>query len=60
MYNQTLGHGHTMLDQRPGMGESLWTRARPMPSKEPMFASLVERYGEADAARFAEMAPGPA
>ena len=59
MYNQTLGNGHAMLDQRPGMGESLWNRARPMPSKEPMFASLVEQYGEADAARFAEMAPGP-
>ena len=59
MYNQTLGNGHTMLDQRPGMGESLWYRARPMPSKEPMFESLVESYGQADAARFAEMAPGP-
>ena len=59
MYNQTLGHGHTMLDQRPGMGESLWNRARPMPSKEPMYEALVEQYGEADASRLVEMAPGP-
>ena len=59
MYNQTLGHGHTMLDQRPGMGESLWSRARPMPSKEPMYEALVEQYGEADASRLVEMAPGP-
>jgi phenylpropionate dioxygenase-like ring-hydroxylating dioxygenase large terminal subunit len=59
MYNQALGHGHTMLDQRPGMGDSLWQRVRPMPSKEPMYASLVERYGREEADRVVEMAPGP-
>ena len=59
MYNQTLGNGHTMLDQRPGMGDSYWRRARPMPTKEPMYEALVERLGQEEADRVVEMAPGP-
>lgn len=58
MYNQELGYGHTFLDQRPGMGPSLWARVRPMPGREAYESVLREKYGGA-AEELLEQAPGP-
>lgn len=58
MYCKAYPNGHTLLHQRPGMGNSLWDRVRPTPGSENRIDSLVGRVGE-DAARGAlEGAPG--
>jgi phenylpropionate dioxygenase-like ring-hydroxylating dioxygenase large terminal subunit len=58
MYVQSLGHGHTFLDQRPAMGDSLWAQDRPIPGGDAFAASLRARHGEAEAARLLEFAVG--
>jgi phenylpropionate dioxygenase-like ring-hydroxylating dioxygenase large terminal subunit len=39
-----LGHGHKLIDQRPGMG-SRWSRQRPVPGRETEAKRLIERLG---------------
>ncbi|MGD9762424.1 MAG: Rieske 2Fe-2S domain-containing protein [Candidatus Binatia bacterium] len=58
MYVQGLGNGHTFLDQRPAMGDSLWEQDRPIPGGEAFVASLRRQYGDAEAARLLEFAVG--
>ena len=60
MYVEHLGNGHTALFQRPGMGPSLWQRARPTPGGEAAVDALRSRLGPEDdaLADWLERAPG--
>lgn len=58
VYAQTFAQGHTFLHHRPGMGPSLWDRARPTPGGEAYAAALTARRGEAAAKADLEGAPG--
>src|SRR5581483_916897 len=58
MYVQSLGGGHTFLDQRPAMGDSLWAQDRPIPGGDAAVAALRARHGDAEAARLLELAVG--
>lgn len=43
MISRTLGHGHCVVDQRPGIPQGAWATMRPMPTCEALAASLTER-----------------
>ncbi|MBL4639717.1 MAG: Rieske 2Fe-2S domain-containing protein [Kordiimonadaceae bacterium] len=58
MYCKTFPYGHGLLHQRPGMGDSLWDRARPTPGGEYLAGSLVDDIGEEAAFEALEGAPG--
>lgn len=58
MYCRTFAHGHGLLYQRPGMGPSLWERARPTPGGEHLVEGLVQRLGPDGAHEALEGAPG--
>jgi phenylpropionate dioxygenase-like ring-hydroxylating dioxygenase large terminal subunit len=59
MYTQSLGNGHTFIDQRPEMhAESAWKRQRPQPGREIYEAQLRERVGDEEADRLLEVAVG--
>jgi phenylpropionate dioxygenase-like ring-hydroxylating dioxygenase large terminal subunit len=59
MYSQSLGNGHTFLDQRPEMhAESAWRRQRPQPGRESYEAQLRQRIGDEEADRLLEVAVG--
>jgi phenylpropionate dioxygenase-like ring-hydroxylating dioxygenase large terminal subunit len=59
MYTQSLGNGHTFIDQRPEMhAESAWERQRPQPGRESYEARLRQRLGDEQAARLLEVAVG--
>lgn len=59
MYSQSLGNGHTFLDQRPEMhAKSAWRRQRPQPGREHYEAQLRARVGDEQADRLLEVAVG--
>jgi phenylpropionate dioxygenase-like ring-hydroxylating dioxygenase large terminal subunit len=59
MYTQSLGNGHTFIDQRPEMhAESAWERQRPQPGRETYEAQLRQRLGDEEASRLLEVAVG--
>ena len=59
MYTQSLGNGHTFLDQRQEMhAESAWRRQRPQPGREIYEAQLRRRLGDEEADRLLEVAVG--
>jgi phenylpropionate dioxygenase-like ring-hydroxylating dioxygenase large terminal subunit len=59
LYVQSLGNGHTFLDQRPEMhADSAWRRQRPQPSREAYENSLKSRVGEEEARELLEVAIG--
>ena len=59
MYTQSLGNGHTFIDQRPEMhADSAWKRQRPQPGRETYEAQLRQRLGDEEAARLLEVAVG--
>ena len=49
MVSLTLGHGHCVVDQRPGIPQGAWATMRPMPTGDAILAGLAER-GANDAA----------
>ncbi len=59
MYTQSLGNGHTFIDQRPEMhADSAWKRQRPQPGRETYEAQLRQRLGDEEANRLLEVAVG--
>ncbi|MBU2867271.1 aromatic ring-hydroxylating oxygenase subunit alpha [Pacificibacter marinus] len=46
MVGYTLGHGHCVVDQRPGIPDGPWSTMRPLPTREDLEASLKERGGD--------------
>lgn len=40
MVSMTLGHGHCVVDQRPGIPQGPWATMRPMPGREAVEAAL--------------------
>ena len=51
MISRTLGHGHCVVDQRPGIPQGPWATMRPLPTKEGIEAGLAEK-GITDQAAF--------
>ncbi len=47
MVSMTLGHGHCVVDQRPGIPQGPWATMRPMPGREVVTAGLVEKGEDA-------------
>ncbi|AJE46866.1 aromatic ring-hydroxylating oxygenase subunit alpha [Celeribacter indicus] len=43
MVSRTLGHGHCVVDQRPGIPDGPWSTMRPLPTRAEIEASLRER-----------------
>lgn len=43
MVSRTLGHGHCVVDQRPGIPAGPWSTMRPLPTREDLEGALVER-----------------
>jgi phenylpropionate dioxygenase-like ring-hydroxylating dioxygenase large terminal subunit len=43
MVSMTLGHGHCVVDQRPGIPQGPWATMRPMPGREEVTAGLAEK-----------------
>lgn len=43
MVSRTLGHGHCVIDQRPGIPAGPWSTMRPLPTRDDLEASLSER-----------------
>lgn len=43
MVSRTLGHGHCVVDQRPGIPGGPWSTMRPLPTRDALEASLEER-----------------
>ena len=59
MYSQSLGNGHSFLDQRPEMhAVSAWRQQRPQPGREAYEAQLREKLGDEEADRLLELAVG--
>jgi phenylpropionate dioxygenase-like ring-hydroxylating dioxygenase large terminal subunit len=58
MYGKDLGHGHMVVDQRPGLPGGAWASMRPVPFAEEHTATLVDRVGEERAAALLELATG--
>lgn len=58
MFCKTFPHGHGLLYQRPGLGNSLWQAVRPTPGGEVLASSLVDRIDENAAFEALEGAPG--
>lgn len=59
MYSQSLGNGHSFLDQRPCMYEnSAFERQRPQPGREAIVEQLTKEVGEQKAKAYFEMATG--
>lgn len=59
MYSQSLGNGHSFLDQRPCMYEnSAFERQRPQPGREVIVEQLIKEVGEQKAKAYFEMATG--
>jgi phenylpropionate dioxygenase-like ring-hydroxylating dioxygenase large terminal subunit len=54
MYDQYLGNGHKLLDQRPAVSSS-WEWARPVPGREAFSAALIEKFGEQGAKEYLEL-----
>lgn len=42
MISRTLGHGHCVVDQRPGIPDGPWATMRPLPTRETIEQSLKE------------------
>lgn len=42
MISKTLGHGHCVVDQRPGIPAGPWSTMRPLPTREALEASLTQ------------------
>ena len=40
MVSKTLGHGHCVVDQRPGIPDGPWSTMRPLPTREDLEAGL--------------------
>ncbi|MEM9754934.1 MAG: aromatic ring-hydroxylating dioxygenase subunit alpha [Pseudomonadota bacterium] len=51
MVSRTLGHGHCVVDQRPGIPQGPWATMRPLPGREEIEAGMAER-GVTDRAAF--------
>ncbi|MEM6581390.1 MAG: aromatic ring-hydroxylating dioxygenase subunit alpha [Pseudomonadota bacterium] len=58
IYSYYLGQGHTYLHHRPGMGPSIFERARPAPGMEIGATALRESMGSEAAADLLERVPG--
>lgn len=58
IYSYYLGQGHTYLHHRPGMGPSIFERARPAPGSELWADSLRRSMGEDAATDMLERVPG--
>jgi len=59
LYVQSLGNGHTFLDQRPEMhAASAWQRQRPQPGREAYELALKAHVGEEEARGLLEVAIG--
>ncbi|MFV0308533.1 MAG: aromatic ring-hydroxylating oxygenase subunit alpha [Desertimonas sp.] len=43
MTARALGHGHMVVDQRPGIPQGPWATMRPLPFSEPLVADLESR-----------------
>jgi len=43
MVSRTLGHGHCVVDQRPGIPDGPWATMRPLPTREDLEAGLAEK-----------------
>jgi len=43
MVSKTLGHGHCVVDQRPGIPDGPWSTMRPLPTREALEESLRAR-----------------
>lgn len=43
MISQTLGHGHCVVDQRPGIPDGPWSTMRPLPTTDELVAALAEK-----------------
>ncbi|HXW78074.1 MAG TPA: Rieske 2Fe-2S domain-containing protein [Acidimicrobiales bacterium] len=54
MVVRNFGHGHKMIDQRPGI-LSTWDGGRPVPGREAYADQLRQRIGEAEAHRYLEL-----
>ena len=54
MFVRYYGHGHKLIDQRPGIA-SVWDRARPVPGREAYAAALESRFGAAKAREYLDM-----
>lgn len=46
MISRTLGHGHCVVDQRPGIPGGPWSTMRPLPTREDLEASMRARGGD--------------
>lgn len=58
IYSYYLGNGHTYLHHRPGMGPSIFERARPAPGSELWADRLREKLGQERGADMLERVPG--
>ena len=59
MYSESLGNGHTFLDQRPCMYDgSAFERQRPQPGREAVVETLNVEFGEERANEMLESVPG--
>lgn len=60
LYVQSLGNGHTLVDQRPEMhaGAAAWQRQRPQPGREAYESALKAHVGEEEARSLLEVAVG--
>lgn len=47
MVSKTLGHGHCVVDQRPGIPDGPWSTMRPLPTRDDLEESLREKGHEA-------------
>lgn len=43
MVSRTLGHGHCVVDQRPGIPQGPWATMRPMPTSQELVEGLEEK-----------------
>jgi phenylpropionate dioxygenase-like ring-hydroxylating dioxygenase large terminal subunit len=53
MFNQYLGNGHKLMDQRPAI-QSSWERTRPIPGRESHSAAVIEKLGQDEAMNYLE------
>lgn len=58
IYSYSLGNGHTFLHHRPGMGPSIFARARPAPGSEIWANLLKKNIGDSEAEDLLERVPG--
>ncbi|BAN00914.1 aromatic ring-hydroxylating oxygenase subunit alpha [Ilumatobacter coccineus] len=58
MFAKALGHGHMLVDQRPGLASDAWATMRAMPFSDELIASLTSTLGPDEARAQLELATG--